>query len=526
MDRPTPVAALAIQAGRIVAAGSESEAWSAVGSDAPTVDLAGQVVLPGFTDAHLHWAGYALMRRNVALDPAQSMADVLRLVRRHATERAPGEWVVGRGWDQARWGRWPTAADLDAVAPDVPVALTRKDGHCLWLNHAALAICDIGPHTPDPDGGEIVRSDGQPTGVLKENALELVRPHVPAPDGAQRQAAMMDAWRDAWRCGLTGAHDMGFGPAALFRDLSALRDAGALGLRFVWYLPREALDEAVLLGLRSGLGDDWLRVGGLKLFLDGTLGAQTAHMLAPYAHQPHNTGLATLEFDEFVDLVTRATSAGLATAVHAIGDAAVRRALDGFAAVPNGRGGDGRPLRRRVEHCQLVAPEDQGRFADLDVVASVQPVHMLADREAADRHWGSRAVNAYAWRSLLDAKAVLAFGSDAPVEPLNAFAGIHAAVARPAGNGDAKDGWHPRERLTVHQALWSYTVGPATAANRQDALGTLAPGHLADLIVVDRDPLAVPAREIKDTQVLATMIDGVWVWQGPGTTLAGPRQVA
>jgi hypothetical protein len=434
--------------------------------------------------------------------------------------------LVGRGWDQSRWGRWPTAADLDSAVSDRPALLTRKDGHCVWLNSAALAACAIGRDTPDPSGGEIERLDGQPTGILRENAIDLALKALPALDASERQAAMAEAWREAWRHGLTGAHDMGYGPAALFRDLAALRDAGDLGLRFVWYLPREALDEAIGLGLRSGLGDAWLRVGGLKLYLDGTLGSQTADLLDAYEGTPGRRGVPTLDALEFTELVRRATGAGLATAVHAIGDGANRKALDGFAAVPNGRGGDGRTLRRRIEHCQLVAPGDIRRFADLGVIASVQPIHLVADMALAERYWGARTAHAYAWRSFLDAGATLAFGSDAPVESLSVFAGIYAAVSRQGSAGLPRSGWHPEQRLTVHEAIQGYTTGPASASGQEDELGTLQTGRRADLIVVDRDPFTVAPRELASLRVLATMIDGIWVWQAHDVDLAGPRHDA
>lgn len=520
---PTPATALALRHGRIVAVGADAEVWAAAGSDAPSIDLGGRVVLPGFTDAHVHWATFALLRRQLALDATLSLADVLRRVRAAAADREPGRWLVGRGWDHSRWGRWPTAADLDSVAPHVPVALTRKDGHAIWVNSAALAATGINGHTPDPAGGEIVRAGQTPTGVLKENAVRLVHHAMPSPDPVERQAAMIDAWPDAWGRGLTGMHDMGgLAGGALFRDLSTLRDAGELGLRFVWYLTETDLDEAIALGLRSGLGDAWLTVGGLKLFLDGTLGSQTADMLAPYEGDPANRGLATLEFDAYVLLLERASAAGLSTAVHAIGDAANRKALDGFARMQRGHPGP-RPLRGRIEHAQLLAPEDVGRFGALGVVASMQPLHATSDRELADRLWGERAAYSYAWRSLLVAGARLAFGSDAPIEALDVFAGVHAAVTRRRAQDGPRGGWRVEQAVDVRTALQAYTAGPAWAAGLEDQLGSLEVGKRADLIVLDRDPLEIPPGELLDLAVRATMIDGVWVWQAPGIELPGPR---
>ena len=520
MTRAAPVAAaLAVRDGHIVALGSEADVLAAAGEDCATVDLGGRVVLPGFTDAHVHWCTHALMRRQLALEPAMSLADVLRVVRVEAARTPAGQWIVGRGWDHADWAGWPTAADLDASAPHHRVALTRVDGHVVWLNSAALAAAGVGPHTPDPPGGEIVRHAGQPTGVLKENALRLVTEAVPEPEPAERQAAMVDAWTDAWSLGITGCHDMGFRDTALFRDLSTLREAGDLGLRFVWYFPRSMLDEAIGLGLSSGLGDEWLRLGGLKLFLDGTLGSQSADMLEPYEGQPDNMGIATLEPEELTALVTRAAAAGIASAMHAIGDAANRKALDALAAL----GADRSPLRHRIEHAQLLHPEDVARFARQDVVASMQPIHATSDMALADRWWGDRAAGAYAWRSLRDSGARLAFGSDAPIEPLHVFAGVHAAVTRCAAGGDPPGGWRPEQRLTVLEALEAYTLGPAVAGGQEHILGTLAVGKAADLIVLDGDPVTMAPALLAHVRVRATMIEGVWVWQAPDVDFGGPR---
>lgn len=517
----SPATSIAVRDGRIVAVGSDADVWAAVGSDTAAVDLRGQVVLPGFTDGHIHWCTYALQRRRLTFRPDQALSDVVRRCRSHAASVAPGTWILGRGWDHATWGRWPTAADLDASIDRHPVALTRKDGHAIWLNSEAMAKVGIVDHTPDPPGGSVQRVDGRATGILTENAIRLVDEAVPEPEPRERQAAMVDAWPDAWCRGLTGCHDMGYRENALFRDLSTLREAGELGLRFVWYFTRSALDEAMGLGLRSGLGDEWLRVGGLKLFLDGTVGSKTAHMLEPYDSEPANRGIATMADDVFADLTQRAATAGIATAVHAIGDAANRVALDGFAALDAGRG-----LRHRIEHAQCVHADDVGRFAPLGVIASMQPVHCTSDMAVADEAWGARTDGAYAWRSVLDSGARLVFGSDAPVENLDVFAGLYAAVTRRDADGEPRGGWHPEQRVTIRDALTAYTIGPAWASGQETTLGSLAPGRYADLIVVDRDPFAVRARALHDTRVLATMIEGVWVWQAPDAEFGGPRQSA
>lgn len=523
--RPARASALAMHAGRVVTVGHEGDVWSTVGSEAPSLDLGGRVVLPGFTDAHVHWGNLAMARRRVQLAPGMPLPAAVERVRERASASDGTSWILGRGWDHTDWGRWPVAADLDVVVPHRPVVLTRKDGHAVWVNSAALRAAGIGATTPDPAGGEIVRQDGRPTGVLKENAIRLVERVTPAPEPAERRAAVVDAWPEAWCRGITGCHEMGFAqPVALYHDLYSLRDAGQLGLRCVWYFGHEALPEVVGLGLHSGDGDTWLQVGGLKLYLDGTLGSQTADMLAAFEGPAGGSGLTTLSADEFADLAGRAATAGLATAVHAIGDAANRKALDGFArlaADPSSRAGR---LRHRIEHAQLVDPADAPRFAALDVIASMQPIHATVDMAVADRFWGARSRYAYAWRMLLDGGARLAFGSDAPIETLDVLAGVHAAVTRQDAVQIPRDGWHPGQCMSAREAIAAYTTGAAWAAGQEDQLGSLTPGMRADLVVLDRSPFDVAPADLPAVRVLATMIDGTWVWQADDIDLGGPRR--
>jgi predicted amidohydrolase YtcJ len=354
---------------------------------------------------------------------------------------------------------------------------------------------------------------GEPTGILYENAMNLVRAVIPAMTPEEIAASMRAAQERALAAGLTGFHDFDGLPA--FRAFQLLREQGGLGVRVVKGIPREALGEAAALGLRSGFGDEVLSIGPVKLFADGALGPQTAWMLAPYEGST-NTGIPTLAPEELRADIARARAAGLACAVHAIGDAAVGAVLDAFAAAgvePEG-GAASRPrLPDRIEHVQLISPADLPRLARLGIVASMQPIHATSDMDIADRYWGARTATAYAWRSVLDTGAVLAFGSDCPVETVRPLAGIHAAVTRRRDDGSpGPDGWHPQQRLTVEEAVRAYTLGAARAAGREHDAGTIEPGKFADFTVLDADPFVVEPHEIRDVPVRATIVGGRLRW--------------
>ena len=499
--------ALAIARERILAVGEGLEYLLAPGGEVH--DLGGRCVLPGLTDSHIHFTWYALGRCELDLSGTESLGEMLALVAERARETAPGEWVVGRRWDQERWAerRFPTAADLDGAAPVHPVMLRAKSGHALVANSRALGLASIAAETPDPPGGRIGRDAvGRPDGMLfEDSAMELVAALVPLPEPHEVDDALRDALPNAWRVGLTSIHDMDGPPA--FAAYQRLHSRGELGLRVVKYIPAAALDCALEIGLRAGLGDDWLRLGGIKAFADGALGSRTAALLAPYEGEPGNLGVLTVERDALRELARRAVAGGLPLAVHAIGDAANRMVLDVLADVASGG------LRHRIEHVQLLHPDDVGRLAQLGVVASMQPLHATQDYEMADRYWGSRCATAYAWRSLLEAGTLLAFGSDCPVEDLNPLVGIHAAVTRRRADGSpGPEGWHPDQRLTVAEAVHAYTLGAAQAVGLDDRLGSLSPGKLADLIVLDRDIFECDPIEIKGAQVQATMIGGRFVY--------------
>jgi predicted amidohydrolase YtcJ len=476
------------------------------------LDLGGRCVLPGLIDSHTHFMWYALWLSDLVLGDAATLGEMLASLARWAQGVDPGEWIVGRGWDQERWPerRFPTAADLDSVAPDHPVVLTAKSGHLVVANTHALQLAGITAETPDPPGGRIGRDgQGRPDGMLFEgSAVNLVTRLVPSSGSEEVGDALLGAFPNAWRVGLTTIHDVDGSPA--FAAYQRLHARGELGLRVVKYLPVDALDCALQIGLRAGLGDDWLRVGGIKVFVDGALGPRTGAMLDPYAGEPENVGILTTDEEALRDLVRKATAGGLPLAVHAIGDRANRLALDVLAdAGPAGAGG----LRHRIEHVQLLHPGDVGRLTALGVVASMQPIHATQDYEMADRYWGERCATGYAWRSLLEAGTVLAFGSDCPVEDLSPLLGIHAAVTRRRTDGSpGPEGWYPRQRLTVEEAVRAYTLGAAYAAGMEDRLGSLTPGKLADLVVLDRDIFSCDPMAIAGTQVVATIIGGQVVY--------------
>ncbi|MBC8164161.1 MAG: amidohydrolase [Roseiflexaceae bacterium] len=529
LDPALPKAqAIAIRDGRVVAIGTEGRVTAAVGSRAEGINLRGRAVIPALTDAHVHLLAHALRRREVNLNGVGEYEQALVQVERAAAALPAGEWLRGGGWDHVRWaGRWPNAADLDAVTPGRPAVLFRKDGHCAWLNGPALAIAGVDADTPDPVGGSIRRdTTGQPTGLLFENAIEMIGQHFPATTEEDQLAAVRDAIREAHSYGMAGMHippsmEPGAGALAL-RTVQTLRARGQLKLRSLIHLDYGTLDEAIALGLHSGLGDGWVRLGGVKIFADGTLGSETAELLRPYEGS-RNLGLPTIATEELNAAVRKANAHGLAVIIHAIGDGANRRVLDAIEGSGVRGQGSGDPLLNpeprplipnRIEHCQLLDLADLPRFAQLGVVASMQPSHCTSDIELADRLWGEeRNATAYAWKALLESGATLAFGSDAPVEPLNPWLGIHAAVTRQRPNGLPAGGWHPAQRLSVGEALRAFTSGAAACSGMTGQLGMLALGTLADLAVLSADPFTTPAAALHSITAEMTVLEGTIVWE-------------
>jgi hypothetical protein len=397
--------------------------------------------------------------------------------------------------------------------------MSRKDGHSVWVNHRALELAGVDERTPDPDGGLIQRDDlGLPTGILLENANDMVYRIVPEPSLVENVQALRDIIRECNGRGLTSLH-MPEGPSTL-AALQTLHAAGQLNARCLFHVPYRQLDDYIALGVRSGFGDEWLRIGGVKIFSDGSLGSCTCHMLSPFAGSKTNCGLPTIPEEELYAAVCKANSNGIAVAVHAIGDRANRTVLDAVAAHEAAFAAAGpdalRPaLPNRIEHAQHLDPADVPRFAALNVIASMQPIHATSDMEIAERLLGAeRCIWAYAWQPLQQAGAVLAFGSDAPVETFDPWAGIHAAVTRKRQDGQPLNGWYRELALSLPQALWAYVVGPAIASNETTLKGTLMPGRRADLIVVNADPFAVDPDDLWRMEVAQTFAGGRSVWEG------------
>jgi len=400
---------------------------------------------------------------------------------------------------------------LDRVAPEHPVVLTKKDGHVIWVNSEALHRAGVDEDTPEPSGGVLERDPetGQLTGILKEGAMHLVCDAIPSLSARERQAALRMGVTEAQELGITGIHDCGSWQSVKDESLSDYQEMigrDELGVRVFMMLSRANLDEAINVGLRSGFGENYLRVGNVKLFCDGTLGSQTAEMIEPFVGQPDNKGVAAIAQEELEDTVRKASSAGIACSVHAIGDKANRRVLDAFE--KQRRSGVGQGLRHRIEHVQILHADDLPRFRELDVIASMQPIHATQDMYLADRYWGERARLSYAWRSLVKAGARLAFGSDAPVESMNPLVGIHAAVTRQRADGEPAEGWYPEQRLTVAEAVHGYTLGAAYACGTERDRGSITVGKVADLVVLSHDIFEITPADILSTHVVATVFDG------------------
>jgi predicted amidohydrolase YtcJ len=517
LDPAQPLAsAIAIEGETICAIGSEAEVFATFKA-AEAFNAEGRTILPGLTDAHMHFECYALGLRKVDCETS-SRAECLQRVTERASQTPPGQWILGHGWNQNNWSEgYGSVSDLDAIAPHHPVYLTAKSLHAAWANSAALLLAGIDRHTPDPTGGRLGRSlDGNPDGILFETAMNLITAVIPEASNSQVEQAILQAQPMLLRSGLTSLHD--FDHRRCFVALQNLHQQGHLQLRVTKCLHLEEIPAAIDLGIQTGFGDETLRIGPVKGFADGALGPHTAAMLQPYADDPQNTGILMLSADDLFEQGRPAVDNGLSLAIHAIGDRANHEVLNAFARLRAYEAAHSpaaaKRLRHRVEHVQVLHPSDAGRLAELGVIASMQPIHAPSDMVMADRFWGERSALSYAWRTQLDHGAVLAFGSDAPVESPNPFWGLHAAVTRRRADGSpGADGWRPEQRLNLLEALQGFTSGPAYATGLENRLGKLAPGFLADLLVLDRDIFACDPEQIKDTRPVATMVGGAWAWR-------------
>lgn len=509
MDPGRPRAeAVAVRGERIVFVGSAADARALVGPGTRVVALPGRAVVPGLVDGHAHLYGLGTALETLSVRGARSAEEAAAVVAEAAKARPKGEWITGRGWDQNRWpgAAFPTHAPLDAAAPEHPVALRRVDGHALWANAAAMRAAGVGKGTQDPPGGRILRdAAGAPTGVFVDKAMDLVEARIPADPPAVRERRVLRAAEAALAVGLTGVHEMGIDDetVAVYRALAA---AGRLPIRVHAYLAGEgALD-----GLKGrapdadATGTAMFVLRGVKLFADGALGSRGAALLEPYADEPSTRGLLLMDREALARAARLVAGAGFQLAVHAIGDRANRAVLDAFEALGPGRAA---ALRFRVEHAQILSPDDLPRFAALGAIASMQPTHATSDMPWAPARLGPRRLKgAYAWRSLLASGARVVFGSDFPVEEPSPLLGLHAAVTRQDLSGEPPGGWMPEERLDLDEALLAFTAAPAYAAFAEGQRGRIAPGYVADLTVLGRD--LSPDRSLVDTPIEMVVVGG------------------
>ena len=498
--------------GKIVATGDDSLLAGIAEDD--RIDGGGNVVLPGLTDAHAHVYSQGFLNVSLNLLGSTSVEAAVARIEKYASERRAG-WILGRGWNQVLWPVqvFPTAADIDAVVADRPVWLRRIDGHAGWANSKALQIAGIDRDTPDPVGGKIIRDDdGNATGVLIDNAMALVEKHVPDPTRREIREAYASAIDSLLALGITGVHDAGIDKthAEIYMSMA---DDGDLRMRIYAMLSDTGPNLEAFAEPIRGYGNDRLDIASVKLYSDGALGSRGAAMIDPYDDDPENRGLPFYTQQQLDEFVRKANRKGFQVGIHAIGDLGNRMALDAF---ERAQGGKPSPLRNRVEHAQIIALDDIPRFGELGVIASMQPVHATSDMNMAeDRVGPQRIKGGYAWRRLLDSGAVIASGSDFPVELPNPFHGLYAAVARQDRSGAPEGGWYADQSMSRAEALHSFTLAAAYAARQEDRLGSLERGKWADFIVVDRDYFEVPLSEIDDIRVLQTWVGGELVYEAP-----------
>ncbi len=483
--------------------------------EARRIDGKGKTVLPGLIDAHGHVLELGRGHLQVDLRGTQSVADALERIGAFAQANPKSRWILGSGWNQVLWSnkQFPTAKDLDKVLPDRPAMLSRVDGHAVWVNSLALKAAGITRATKDPAGGQIVRdTNGEPTGIFVDNAMALIDKQAPPATDEEVRTALAAALADLSALGLTGVHDAGV-DMRTYAAYRALGEAGQLSVR-IYAMLADGKDARPVIaqGPKPSLFDDRLQLQAVKAWVDGALGSRGAHLLADYADQAHHRGLALYTPEQIKELGSLASQHGWQLNIHAIGDAGNRIALDTFEQTFTSA--QRSALRPRIEHAQVISLDDLPRFARLNVIASMQPTHATSDMNMAeDRVGPQRIKGAYAWRTLLDSRARMAFGSDFPVELPNPFLGLYAAVTRQDREGHPPGGWHPEQKLTRAEALRLFTLDAAYASGLEAKVGSLEPGKWADFIIIDRDYFKVPESEIDDIKVEATYVAGARVSQ-------------
>ena len=504
-----PATALAIADGRILAVGGDADVAAFLSPRTRTVDLAGRLAVPGFNDAHVHFLSGGCGLLSVDLRGAKDEADLARLLGGHARTLPPGTWILEGNWDHEAWPSQalPTRRAIDAATPAHPVFVQRLDGHMSLANSLALRLAGVTRDTRDPDGGTIVRdAAGEPTGVLKDNAADLVAKAIPEPSREMNLRAARAALAEAARVGVTTIQDNS--PVDAIATYQDLRARGELTARmYVWRYASSALRPLTEAGVRTGLGDEWIRLGALKILSDGSMGSGTAAFYEPYSDDPRTSGLLLHPVPELERMIVEADAAGFQLAVHAIGDRANALVLDAFekAARTNGA----RDRRFRIEHAQVVRKQDLPRFKALGVVASIQPSHCIDDMRWAEKRIGKdRARDSYNFRSFTNAGIPVAFGTDWYVEPLDPRIGLYAAVTREFPGGGPPGGWFPEEKISLEDAIDLYTRGSAYAEFAEREKGTLEAGKLADVVVFAADLFRVPPREILTTPVDLTIVGG------------------
>ena len=503
------------ESGRVVATGGESLLNEH--PDAIRIDGNGRSLLPGLIDAHGHVYNLGFLQVTLNLIGIPSVEDAVASIESYAKANPTAAWIVGRGWNQVLWPvkEFPKATQIDAVVRDRPVWLRRVDGHAGWANSRALEIAGIDDDTPDPVGGKIVRdARGKATGVLIDMAMPLVQSRIPPSTKEEIREYYRSAISTLLSYGMTGVHDMGV-TLPMAEVFLAMADDDELDMRITAFLDSQTSAHEKIGKPIRGYGDEKLDLAAVKIYADGALGSRGAAMIEPYSDDVENRGLAFFAQDELEAMTTRANDLGFQVGTHAIGDLGNRMVLDAFEAA---QGGKPSPLRNRIEHAQVIALDDIPRFAELGVIASMQPTHATSDMNMAeDRVGPDRIAGAYAWRRMLDTGAVLAAGSDFVVEHPNPFYGLYSAVTRQDHGGNPKGGWYIDQGLTRAEALHAYTLAAAYAGRREDSLGSLEPGKWADFIVTEQDYFEVPASDIYAIKVLETWVAGEKVYAAEDT---------